>query len=92
MSPIAPWFLPGQRFPLIICPHSPLTRVMLYPTFPHTLQRVTGDGCFAIVVRFYAFEASDSTSADSMAGNTLALLLGPYCSLDQFWFLLDLFL
>jgi len=41
---------------------------MLYPTFPQTVQTVTGFCLFVIRRRFYALHPSDSTISASMAG------------------------
>jgi hypothetical protein len=36
---------------------------MLYPTLPHTVQKVTGFGLLAICRRFYVFAVSDSSTS-----------------------------
>ena|SRR6516225_10186314 len=58
---------PGQRLLSYILPQFPLARPMLYPTFRHTVQKVTGFCLFAIYRRCYAFTISDSTISASMA-------------------------
>jgi hypothetical protein len=59
---------PVQRSRLYICPQRPFAAPMLYPTFPHFVQKVIGFFRFAICRRFYAFDASDSITSASMAG------------------------